>query len=87
MSKRSADLTPGWMKAVIAAMMLPLALYPRMLDAAADNPSIKYLVALYPAYVLATGLCAWIVYPQRHEVAWILLALLALAHAGMFWLT
>lgn len=76
--------TPWWFKAIVIALMLPLAAYPSALGHMPAGTETGWLEKLYPAYVIVSGVCAWIVYRQRPEVAWILVALLLLSHAGMY---
>ena len=39
---------------------------------------------LYPAYVVISGICAWMCYPRRRALAWILVALVLLTDIGLF---
>lgn len=76
--------TPWWMTAIIILCMLPLLFFPQLISEIPPGGTPKALVWLYPAYVIATGVCAWIVYPQRPVITWILLILLLLSHLGMY---
>lgn len=68
---------------IIAAMMIPALILPFSMNGISEDPTVKYLTYFYPAYVIATGVCAWLCYPQRKALAWILLALMLLSHAAM----
>lgn len=76
--------TTLWFKILTIVLMMPLAMFPAYLGSIPADGTARLLVWLYPAYVIATGICAWLSYPRRPEVAWILLVLLALSHAAMF---
>ena len=73
-----------WVRILIIALMLPLLAYPMLLSGAPDDSVAKSLVWIYPAYVICAGICAWVCYPERSEVTWILLFLLVLSHLGMY---
>lgn len=76
---------PIWVAIVAIACILPLGLYPAVIGRVA--PESALLVKLYPAYVLASGWLAWLCWPRRREMYWILLALLLLSHVAMWLLT
>ena len=76
--------TPLWFKILVVLMMVPLAIFPSYMASMPADGEARLLVWLYPAYVIATGICAWVSYPRRPDVAWILLVLLALSHAAMY---
>lgn len=78
--------TPLWVKAVIILAMLPVLAFPWLIGGETADTEVRVLLWLYPAYVLVTGLCAWICYRQRPELTWILIVLLLLTNAGMIWL-
>lgn len=72
---------------LVILMVLPLGGYPALLSAmSAADDTLRTLLWLYPAYVVCAAVCAWICYPARKDVAWILIILLALSHAGMYFL-
>lgn len=78
---------PLWVKIVIIVAMLPVVSFPWMLSASRDSGAeIDAFLWFYPIYVLAAGICAWVVYGRRPELTWILVALLLLTHAGMWYL-
>lgn len=76
--------TPRWFKAIIIVLMLPLALYPVLMSRMSETDQSVWLLRLYPVYVIASGICAWIEYRQRPDVAWVLVALLLMSHIGMW---
>lgn len=75
---------PLWYKLIVIAACLPVLMYPKLLSIA--NGQFSIFLTLYPAYVIAAGICAWICYPDRKEVAWILIILLLMTHAAMWFL-
>lgn len=79
---------PWWMTLIIIICMLPAFILPFMLKTPVSElqETARTLVWLYPAYVVTAGVCAWICYPQRKEITWILLILLLLSHAAMWML-
>ncbi|MBD5216689.1 MAG: hypothetical protein HDS78_09305 [Bacteroidales bacterium] len=79
--------TPLWVKIVIIVAMLPVLSFPWMLAASRGaGVEMDAFLWFYPVYVLAAGICAWVVYGRRPELTWILIALLLLTHAGMWYL-
>lgn len=79
---------PIWMTALLIVMCLPLFATPTyvgMLPADVDA-TVKSLVAGYPIYVVVSAVLAWIVYPTRRGVAWILIMLMALSHLAVYML-
>lgn len=77
-------LIPLWMKIVIICCMLPVLAFPSLLAATQADTPARTIVWLYPFYVLASGLCAWIYYPVRREMSWILIVLMLLSHAAVW---
>ena len=76
-----------WVVLMIMAIMLPVAGYPTLLSmwpASDDGMEMKILLWLYPVYVIASGVFAYICWPSRRTEAWILLALMVLSHAAMW---
>lgn len=77
---------PWWITALIlvitaAAIALPLLL--ANTHATETSAETSWLIKLYPVYGAAAGLCAWLCWPTRKEVTWILLVLLALCAGGI----
>lgn len=79
--------TPLWVKIVIIVAMLPVLSFPWMLAVSrSSGAEVDAFLWFYPFYVLAAGICAWVVYGRRPELTWILVGLLLLTHAGMWYL-
>lgn len=75
---------PAWMTVLIIVCMLPVLAFPSLLAMSPADPGAGALIWLYPFYVIASGVCAWICYPARKEICWILLILMLLSHAAMW---
>lgn len=75
---------PAWVNAVIIICMLPLMAFPEMLSLSAEGSQASTFLWFYPFYVVASGICARICWPQRRELTWILLALMILSHIAMW---
>lgn len=74
--------TPLWMTALIVIVALPVFSFPVYLQICPSD--VKALVWVYPVYVLAGAWLAWLCYPQRRALSWILVALMALSHAAVW---
>ena len=77
---------PTWFLILIIAVALPVAGYPILLSQwpPADGYEMKFILWLYPAYVIASGIFAWICWPTRRLESWILLAFMVLSHLAMW---
>ncbi|MCH5318285.1 MAG: hypothetical protein J1E38_01080 [Paramuribaculum sp.] len=82
----SRDKTPGWFLAVIILVGLPVFQFPMLLNSCPPESPDRLMVWIYPFYVVAAGWLAYICYPRRQAMAWILLALMILTHVGMWML-
>lgn len=76
--------TPLWVTVVIILCMLPVLAFPSLLSMTTADTTTRTFVWLYPFYVICSGICAWICWPQRRDVMWILLALMVLSHLAMW---
>lgn len=74
--------TPWWMSVIIVVLSLPVFSLPYLLSVCA--PGLKTFVWLYPLYVLVAAWLAWICYPRRRLLSWILLIVMVLTHVAMF---
>lgn len=75
-----------WHIAIIILLIVALAtVLPLMLAKSEPTEACEAstLIKLYPVYAVATGICAWLCWPARKEIAVILMVLLVLAAAGM----
>lgn len=84
MSSNNDRKVPVWIMVAIIACMLPALAFPNILSMTAPETPARWLAWFYPFYVLASGVCARICYPERREVTWILLVLMLLSHLAMW---
>ncbi len=78
---------PVWMLIIIIGAALPALAFPALLNLSAGNISeYKVLVRLYPIYVLVAAYLAWQCYGRRNEMTWILIILMILSHAAIWFL-
>ncbi len=78
------EKTPWWVTAIIILAMTPALVLPLSASDMPDAGTPRYLLWFYPAYVIATGVCAYLTYPSRSYLTWILLVLLLMSHAAMY---
>lgn len=79
--------TPWWFVVIIILVALPtISFIPQAADVVeqAEWLGSAYMGWLYPAYVVISGICAWMCYPTRKTLAWILVALVLLTDIGLF---
>ncbi len=79
-----ANDTPRWLIAVIITLMLPMLAFPALLSQTPEEYST--MLWLYPIYTLATGWLSYKCLGAMREIAYILLALLALSHVAIWFL-
>lgn len=72
---------PWWFTVLIVLAAAPMLLFPGMETAAEGQ--MGTLMWLFPVYMVIASVCAWVCYPDRRELAWILLALMALSDIGV----
>lgn len=78
---------PWWFAVIVVICMLPAISIFAWITNAPQLPNYetaKVLIWLYPIFVIASGIIAWVIYPQRKPLAWILLILMVLSHAAMY---
>lgn len=77
---------PLWAKLLIIISTLPVVSLPMIINqcSAARYEEIKMFLMIYPLYVLASAVMAWISYRQRREVSLILIVVMLLTHAAMW---
>ncbi len=80
----SSRRRPVWMIIVIIVAMLPALAFPKLLAMTAPDSGQRTLVWLYPFYVAASGAFAWICWPERKEVSWVLIVLMLMTHAAIW---
>lgn len=75
---------PWWLAVVIILAAMPVFMFPWLLNAGTAGGMEKALLWLYPPYVLAAAVCAYICWPARKELSVILIILLLMTHAAMW---
>lgn len=88
MSEHVDRKIPLWVKLLIIISALPVVSLPMIINqcSAARYEEIKMFLMIYPLYVLASAVMAWISYRQRREVSLILIVVMLLTHAAMWML-
>lgn len=88
MSERVDRKFPLWVKLLIIISALPVVMLPIIISncGAARYEEVKLFIMIYPFYVLASAVMAWISYRQRPEVAIMLIVMMLLTHAAMWML-
>ena len=88
MSEHVDRKIPLWVKLLIIISALPVVMLPIIIGNcdAARYEEIKMFIMIYPLYVLASAVMAWISYRQRREVSLILIVVMLLTHASMWML-
>lgn len=76
---------PLWVTIVIIVATLPAALFPTLLGMCPPAaPELRTLLWCYPFYALLTAALAWLSWPERPYMTWILVVLLILTHAAVW---
>ena len=76
---------PAWLLIVIILLTLPLFAFPTLLGMIKPgDQTAQSMVWLYLIYVPLTDYLAWICWPQRRTIAWVLLALLLMSHCAIW---
>ena len=77
-------MRPWWLTLLLLFLLTPIFFFFGVTDAAPDGSALKTLLQFYPVYCIADAICAWICYPQRKEITWILVGILVLSHIGVY---
>ena len=79
---------PLWVKLVIVLSALPVAVLPIIVTdcSASQYEEIRLFIMIYPLYVVASAVMAWVCYRQRPEISIILVVLMILTHIAMWML-
>lgn len=76
--------TPRWFLAVVIILLLPLFQFPYLLSICPQESPARTFLWIYPFYALLSGYLAYVCYPTRRAMAWILLAILLLSHISLW---
>lgn len=79
---------PLWVKLVIVLSALPVMMLPIIVSdcSALQYEELKMFIMIYPLYVVASAVMAWVCYRQRPELSIILVVLMILTHIAMWML-
>lgn len=77
---------PWWFTVLLVLLCVPMFSFVSFVAATPPGSTARILAWAYPVYVPLSAVCAWMCYPDRRELAWILTVLLALCDAGMWFL-
>lgn len=77
---------PVWFTIVDIIAALPVFQLPVLLDNCQPDSDVRTWVMLYPLYVVVAAWVAWRSYTERRALAWILIALMVLTHAAMWFM-
>lgn len=75
---------PWWFTVLLVILVLPAFGLPWLLVSAPAESMLSTIIKLFPAYLLLSAVVAWYAYPQRKEVAWIIVSLMALSASGLY---
>lgn len=79
------DKRPFWLLIIIVLAALPVFAFPTMLGLINPGDQVVTTMAwFYLLYVVVTAYLAWICWPERKYVTWILIALMLLTHVAMW---
>ena len=75
---------PWWFTLLLVLLILPAFSMPWVIADAPKGSLLAILIKWYPAFLLLSGLCSWFAYPQRKDVAWILVVIMILSAVSLF---
>lgn len=74
---------PWWFTLLLIILVLPSFSMPWMIVSAPRQSMLELLAKWFPAYLLLSAICAWYAYPQRRDVAWILVVIMLLSAGSL----
>lgn len=80
---------PWWFTVLLILLVIPGFLTPWFLAKAVEmeqytDTLLPDLLKWMPVYLVASAVCAWLCYPARRPLAWILVVLMLLSTAALF---
>lgn len=75
---------PWWFVVLLIVLVLPSFSMPWLLSDAPARSLLHFLIKWFPAFLLLSAFCSWMAYPQRRDVAWILVALMVVSSVAVF---
>lgn len=74
---------PWWFTALLILLVAAGFLAPFLMTAPVTDSMLETLLKLFPVYMLVSAVCAWLCYPQRKPLAWILVVLMLMSSASL----
>ena len=75
---------PWWFTLIVILAVIVPCVIPWAMTFDIEDGTLRMLIKLFPAYLILSGVCAWLAYPQRQTLSWILIALMLLSSASLF---
>lgn len=75
---------PWWFTAILIILVFPAFFLPWVMAEAPQGSTLQLMVKWFPAFLLLAAFCAWFSYPQRKDVAWILVMIMVLATGTLY---
>ena len=75
---------PWWFTAILIVLVLPAFSMPWLLASAPQGSLLQMLIKWFPAFLVLSAGCAWYAYPQRRDVAWILVVMMILTTGALY---
>lgn len=76
--------TPRWFTILVTIMALPVFQVPVLLANCAPQSAVRTMVWVYLFYVPVAAYLAYLCYPERRALAWILTLLMLLSHIAVW---
>lgn len=75
---------PWWFTLILIILVLPALATPWVLADGPVGSTLDKLIKWFPAFLILAAVCAWLAYPQRRDVAWILVAIMLISASSLF---
>lgn len=75
---------PWWFTLLLILLVLPAVGMPWVLVSAPENTMLHTLIKWFPGFLVLSAICAWMAYPARKDVSWILVAIMAMSSAALY---
>lgn len=78
---------PWWFAVLLVIVIFPtMAFIPQAAHIVSEAEWLgsSYVGWIYPLFIVLSAFLAWVCYPERRTVAWILFALIVLTDIGLF---
>ena len=75
---------PWWFTVILVILVLPSFGLPWLLADAPDGSMLQLMIKWFPAFLVLSAVCAWYSYPQRRDVAWILVGIMVMTTGALY---